>query len=193
VLHKKRIQVVAPSRVQHSLFAEGPHGSKLRPTVLDLINRDVIRGLGIARRWRMGLYIYSNSVSSSFCGLCIEAYQTIEMLPVVNYTVREQPSSDTPTCPRHYISTAPVAPHHALEAFRRSPCFPCASRRRVFFHDNLFAALACDSAVKMVLTEGQTLTGCSKGRKSVNVQYLKVDVGVLSNSMDGEPWVKSRK
>lgn len=40
----------------------GSHGLALRPTIGDLINRDVIRGLNIERRWRMGVYFYSRSV-----------------------------------------------------------------------------------------------------------------------------------
>lgn len=61
-LHRNRVRVIAPSRVQHSLFGMGSHGLALRPTIGDLINRDVIRGLNIERRWRMGVYFYSRSV-----------------------------------------------------------------------------------------------------------------------------------
>jgi len=55
-LHRVRLLVVAPSRVQFSLFGEG---GTLRPTVGDLIHRGFMRGLGIERRWRHGLYFYS--------------------------------------------------------------------------------------------------------------------------------------
>ncbi|EPQ60357.1 hypothetical protein GLOTRDRAFT_135065 [Gloeophyllum trabeum ATCC 11539] len=59
VLQRFRLLVVAPSRVQHSLFALSPQGDALRPTIADLVHRGVIRGLGIERRWRLGMYIYS--------------------------------------------------------------------------------------------------------------------------------------
>jgi hypothetical protein len=62
VLHRTRILVVAPSRISHGLFGRSPQGIALRPTVGDLINRGVIRGLAIARAWRMGSYFYSPSV-----------------------------------------------------------------------------------------------------------------------------------
>ncbi|KAL1740446.1 hypothetical protein HDZ31DRAFT_47487 [Schizophyllum fasciatum] len=61
LLHRYRLLVVAPSRVGHSLFGEGPTGGTLRPTVPELVNRGVLRGLHIERRWRMGLYIGSQS------------------------------------------------------------------------------------------------------------------------------------
>jgi len=58
ILHRNRILVVAPSRVEHSLFAQGVAGP-MRPTVPDLVQRNVLRGLHIERRWRMGAYLYS--------------------------------------------------------------------------------------------------------------------------------------
>jgi len=61
-LHRTRILVVAPSRVSHSLFGRSLHGVALRPTIRDLVDRGVMRGLGIVRRWRMGLYFYSPHV-----------------------------------------------------------------------------------------------------------------------------------
>ncbi|KAF9469845.1 hypothetical protein BDZ94DRAFT_1243393 [Collybia nuda] len=61
ILHKNRVKVIAPSRVEHSLFGASPHGLALRPTVGDLVHRGVIRGLAIERRWRMGMYFYSRS------------------------------------------------------------------------------------------------------------------------------------
>ncbi|KAL0951589.1 hypothetical protein HGRIS_008270 [Hohenbuehelia grisea] len=58
-LHKNRIRVIAPSRISHSLFGQAK-GVALRPTVADLVHRGVMRGLGIERRWRMGIYLYSH-------------------------------------------------------------------------------------------------------------------------------------
>lgn len=63
VLHKYRLSIVSPSRINHFLFGTTPQGHALRPTVGDLVQRGVIRGLGIERRWRAGNYFYSlNSI-----------------------------------------------------------------------------------------------------------------------------------
>ncbi|EIM92194.1 uncharacterized protein STEHIDRAFT_47225 [Stereum hirsutum FP-91666 SS1] len=59
LLHRTRLLVVAPSRVSHALFALGPQGLPLRPTVADLVHWGVMKGFNIERRWRMGLYFYS--------------------------------------------------------------------------------------------------------------------------------------
>ncbi|KAF5368443.1 hypothetical protein D9758_002218 [Tetrapyrgos nigripes] len=59
LLHKNRLRIVAPSRIQHSLFGQGPQGVALRPTIIDLVHRGVFKGLGIERRWRDGVYLYS--------------------------------------------------------------------------------------------------------------------------------------
>lgn len=63
VLHQQRLQIVSPSRVNHGLFRTSPEGHALRPTVGDLVHRGVIQGLGIERRWRMGSYLYTLTVS----------------------------------------------------------------------------------------------------------------------------------
>jgi len=63
VLHLQRLRIVSPSRVNHNLFGRSPQGHALRPTVADLVQRGVMKGLGIERRWRMGAYFYSLSVS----------------------------------------------------------------------------------------------------------------------------------
>lgn len=62
LMHRKRLQIVAPSRVHHLLFGTNASGLALRPTVGDLVQRGVIRGLGIERRWRAGSYFYSRNV-----------------------------------------------------------------------------------------------------------------------------------
>lgn len=63
-LHRLRVLVVAPSRIRHFLFAQG---GNLRPTVGDLVQRGVMRGLGLERRWRDGLYFYSPQVNKFAC------------------------------------------------------------------------------------------------------------------------------
>jgi len=60
VLHRNRLRVVAPSRIAHSLFAEGCHGTLLRPSIADLVRMNVMRGIGIERRWRLGIYFHSS-------------------------------------------------------------------------------------------------------------------------------------
>lgn len=64
VLHTYRLRIVSPSRVNHKLFGVSPQGHTLRPTLIDLVHRGVIKGLGIERRWRMGGYFYSLNVST---------------------------------------------------------------------------------------------------------------------------------
>jgi len=61
VLHRNRLKITAPARVRHSLFRVGPNGIPLRPTIGDLVHRDIIRGLSIERRWRTGLCFNSRS------------------------------------------------------------------------------------------------------------------------------------
>lgn len=64
VLHRTRLRVVAPSRVQHSLFGRSPEGILLRPTIPELVHRGVMRGLQIERRLRTGAYLYSPHAST---------------------------------------------------------------------------------------------------------------------------------
>lgn len=63
VLHRTRLRVVAPSRIQHSLFGRSPGGILLRPTISELVHRGVMRGLQIERRLRTGAYLYSPHAS----------------------------------------------------------------------------------------------------------------------------------
>ncbi|KAK2461408.1 hypothetical protein APHAL10511_005871 [Amanita phalloides] len=63
VLHSYRLTIVTPARLKHSLFSTDSHGLPLRPTIGDLAQRGVIRGLNVEQRWRMGQYIYTmNSI-----------------------------------------------------------------------------------------------------------------------------------
>ncbi|OBZ79238.1 hypothetical protein A0H81_01398 [Grifola frondosa] len=66
VLHHTRLHVVAPSRVSHSLFGRSLTGVPLRPTVADLVHRGIMRGLSIERRWRAGLYFYSQLMVTQY-------------------------------------------------------------------------------------------------------------------------------
>jgi hypothetical protein len=65
-MHTHRLRVVSPSRVNHHLFGKSPQGHALRPTVIDLVRRGVMRGLDLERRWRVGAYFYSLSVCLLF-------------------------------------------------------------------------------------------------------------------------------
>ncbi|KAJ8583632.1 hypothetical protein M405DRAFT_937106 [Rhizopogon salebrosus TDB-379] len=77
VLHLIRLRVVAPSRVDHSLFARSPQGVLLRPTIMDLAHRNVIRGHNVERRLRMGFYIYTpHSVNQYESGLRLQRQRT---------------------------------------------------------------------------------------------------------------------
>ncbi|KAF9055818.1 hypothetical protein BJ165DRAFT_1428898 [Panaeolus papilionaceus] len=63
VLHKQRLIIISPSRLNHNLFGVSPEGHAFRPTIADLCRRGVIKGLNIEQRWRMGAYFYSlNSI-----------------------------------------------------------------------------------------------------------------------------------
>ncbi|KAF7347561.1 hypothetical protein MVEN_01512600 [Mycena venus] len=59
-LHNNRLRVISPARVNHDLFGVSPQGHVLRPSVGDLCQRGVMRGLAIERRWRAGAYFYSH-------------------------------------------------------------------------------------------------------------------------------------
>ncbi|KAB5592067.1 hypothetical protein CTheo_4519 [Ceratobasidium theobromae] len=52
-LQRVRLLVFTPERVNRSLFSVN------RPSVLDLVHLNIMRGLGIERRWRTGQYLYS--------------------------------------------------------------------------------------------------------------------------------------
>lgn len=56
-LHRVRLLVFTPERVSRSLFSIN------RPSLLDLVHWNIMRGLNIERRWRAGQYLYSTLVS----------------------------------------------------------------------------------------------------------------------------------
>lgn len=62
VLNHERLWVVGPSRVCHSLFGTSTEGLPLRPSIPELVHRNIMRGLGIERRWRDGMYFGSSTV-----------------------------------------------------------------------------------------------------------------------------------
>ncbi|QRV80234.1 hypothetical protein RhiJN_22742 [Ceratobasidium sp. AG-Ba] len=59
-LHRVRILVFTPERVSRSLFSVN------RPSILDLVHSNILRGLGIERRWRAGQYLYSTLAIRQF-------------------------------------------------------------------------------------------------------------------------------
>ena len=62
ILHRDRLRFTARSRLAHSLFGMSPGGILLRPSVGELLQRGVMKGFGIERRWRTGGYFYSPRV-----------------------------------------------------------------------------------------------------------------------------------
>ncbi|KAI0778963.1 hypothetical protein BD413DRAFT_513124 [Trametes elegans] len=66
LLHRERLRVVAPSRVSHSLFGRSPSGVPLRPTVPDLVHRGIMRGMGVERRYRAGMYFHTTSMVKQY-------------------------------------------------------------------------------------------------------------------------------
>ena len=79
-MNHERLWVVGPSRVSHSLFGTDDAGLPLRPSIPELVHRNIMRGLGIERRWRDGMYFSSStvrsmlqncSVSSPNCIVCV--------------------------------------------------------------------------------------------------------------------------
>ncbi|EUC56628.1 hypothetical protein RSOL_189950 [Rhizoctonia solani AG-3 Rhs1AP] len=59
-LQRVRLLIFTPERVNRSLFSVN------RPTVLDLVQWNILRGLGMERRWRAGQYLYSTSSVRQF-------------------------------------------------------------------------------------------------------------------------------
>ena len=68
ILHRDRLRLTAPSRVAHSLFGASSNGILLRPSVGQLLQRGIMRGLGIERQWRAGGYFYSSRVRNRLSG-----------------------------------------------------------------------------------------------------------------------------
>jgi len=66
ILHRNRLRLTAPSRVAHSLFGTSPSGILLRPSVGELLQRGIMKGLGIERRWRTGGYFYNPRMVSIY-------------------------------------------------------------------------------------------------------------------------------
>ncbi|KAJ7161248.1 hypothetical protein C8R43DRAFT_992000 [Mycena crocata] len=80
-LHNNRLRVISPARVKHDLFGLSPRGHILRPSVGDLVQRGVMRGLGLERRWRTGTYLYSHlSVVQYETSLLLARQQTGHVL-----------------------------------------------------------------------------------------------------------------
>ncbi|CAE7087320.1 unnamed protein product [Rhizoctonia solani] len=59
-LQRVRLLVFTPERVSRYLFSVN------RPTLLDLVHWNILRGLGVERRWRAGQYLYSTSSVRQF-------------------------------------------------------------------------------------------------------------------------------
>ncbi|KAF8445632.1 hypothetical protein L210DRAFT_2921265 [Boletus edulis BED1] len=105
VLHRTRLKVVAPSRVQHSLFGRSPDGILLRPTIPELIHRGVVRGLQIERRLRTGDYLYSPHAAAQY-ELSLRIRQTHTKVLLSSY-LRARLSPPTALKSLHYSHVLP--------------------------------------------------------------------------------------
>lgn len=60
-LHRIRLLVVTPCRLEYFL---SERGTLLRPSIAELAQRGIMRGLFVERRWRAGSYLYSAQVGT---------------------------------------------------------------------------------------------------------------------------------
>ena len=102
ILHRNRLRLTAPSRVSHSLFGTSPTGILFRPSVGELLQRGVMRGLGIERRWRTGGYCYSPRVSLGHLAL-------VKVNSPITDGVRLRECSETApsSCPETHFNRPP--------------------------------------------------------------------------------------
>ena len=105
VLHTYRLRIVSPSRVNHKLFGVDPQGHALRPTLVDLVHRGVIKGLGIERRWRMGGYFYSLNASFGFFFILVFFFW--ELIFFVQTKKKNSLSFNMRTCV-HFLGDTPL-------------------------------------------------------------------------------------
>ncbi|KAJ7610803.1 hypothetical protein FB45DRAFT_804190 [Roridomyces roridus] len=93
-LLNNRIRVITPARVNHDLFGLDPRGDLLRPSVGDLVQRGVIRGLAIERRWRAGSYFYSHTSVRQYETALLLARQ--QACHVLSTHLRRRGANDNP-------------------------------------------------------------------------------------------------
>ncbi|KAI9570300.1 hypothetical protein HD554DRAFT_2204100 [Boletus coccyginus] len=105
VLHRTRLRVVAPSRVQHSLFGRSPEGILLRPTIPELVHRGVMRGFQIERRLRTGAYLYSPHAANQY-EITLRVQQTHTKVLLSSY-LRTRLSPPTALKSLHYLHVLP--------------------------------------------------------------------------------------
>lgn len=115
ILHRNRLRLTAPSRVAHSLFGTSPTGILLRPSVGELLQRGVMKGLGIERRWRTGGYFYSPSVSVGFL-----AQMNVNSPIVDGIHLRECSETAPSSCSESHFHRPP-GPPPVLESQRGCP------------------------------------------------------------------------
>ena len=123
ILHRDRLRFTAPSRVAHSLFGTSPSGVFLRPDVGELLQRGIMKGLGIERQWRSGEYFYSQRVR----GWASSSLRRSNSWVTDGHCLRE--STQTPP-PSHSEShfRSPSTPFPVLEI---NCAFPSTSRHRL--------------------------------------------------------------
>lgn len=102
ILHRNRLRLTAPSRVAHSLFGTSSGGILLRPSVGELLQRGIIKGLGIERRWRTGGYFYSPRVC-----VCHAASLKIDLPIADGNRLRECSQTASSSCTKPHLHCLP--------------------------------------------------------------------------------------
>jgi hypothetical protein len=121
LLHRHRIMVVAPSRVAHDLFGSSPP----RSTVPQLVQRNILKGISMERRWRLGLYLYSQLVRSIPL-ICIDSCLTQRLQSVKQYesSVRLQKERVSNVIRLHLRRRAPMTEAGLLAALHKLGILP---------------------------------------------------------------------
>ncbi|KAJ6502662.1 hypothetical protein DFH09DRAFT_1335808 [Mycena vulgaris] len=158
-LHKNRLRVISPARLQHNLFGLSPRGEILRPSVGDLVHRGVMRGLAIERRWRAGNYFYSHvSVVQYETSLLLARQQAGHVLSV---HLRRRGAAPNPLHDLHQSHVYPDVESSSLSI----------SRSLLPVMRKLKWSLQRDKLAKMV-RDGSGILGVSKWLDSGNGRHL---------------------
>ncbi|KAJ7897202.1 hypothetical protein B0H14DRAFT_2677318, partial [Mycena olivaceomarginata] len=170
-LHNNRLRVVSPARVQHSLFGVSPRGHVLRPSVGDLCQRGVMRGLAIERRWRAGSYLCSHrSVLQYETSLLLARQQTGHVLSVY---LRRRSAAPNPLQHLHQAQVYPDVESSSLSI----------SRSLLPIVRKLKWSLQRDKLAKMV-RDGSGILGVGnwlEGRRNIVQEGERVRLAICPN------------
>lgn len=148
-LHNNRLRVVSPARVKHNLFGLDPRGDFLRPSVGDLCQRGVMRGLAIERRWRAGTYFYSHVVRL-FLSTLSAAHSLTRLDNPVRRPVRNLPLVGASAGRPCLVASSP-APRRRAQSPQAPPSIPGLPRRRVVVPLDITRAPAGDAEAQVVV------------------------------------------